>query len=95
MSALGSGHACPTTVIASVHQPLYGADSVRRVSLCSISDPVISRCTCLLDSTGLCVQLVKGHPLPGLHWSLAPLGHTRLGLDGSLGLKTQWPRVTQ
>ena len=31
VSALGSGRACPTTVIASVHQPLYGAVSVRSV----------------------------------------------------------------
>ena len=56
MSALGSGRACPTTVIASVHQPLYCAVSVRRVFSCPIPDPVTSCCTCLLDSTGLCVH---------------------------------------
>ena len=28
VSALGSGRACPTTFIASVHWPLYGAFSV-------------------------------------------------------------------
>ena len=86
VSALGSSRACPTTVIviASVHQPLYGVVLVRRVSLSSIPDPVISRFTCLLDSTGLCAHagqrslppraaLVAGPTRPhqvGLRWVL-------------------------
>ena len=64
VSALGCGRACPTTVIASVHQPLYGAASVLRVISSSIPDPVTSRCTSLLDSTGLCVHAGQ--------WSLPP-----------------------
>ena len=69
VSALGSGRACPTTVIASVHQALYGAVlssqvSVRRVISCPIPEPVISRCTSLLGSTGLCVHAGQ--------WSLPP-----------------------
>ena len=64
VSTLRSGRASPTTVIASVHQPLYSAASVQRVISSSIPDPVTSRCTSLLDSTGLCVHADQ--------WSLPP-----------------------
>ena len=87
MSALGSGHACPTTVIASVHRPLYGAISVRRVISGSFLVPVASRCTRLLDSTGLCVNAGQRSFPPRVAVIAGPTRPHQVGLRRGLRFK--------
>ena len=86
MSALGSGRACPTAVIAFCPScrraalPQYEAWS--HVQPSSLFPLAVLALWALLGYA--CIP-VRGHSLPVLQRLLAPFGHTRLGFDGTSG----------
>ena len=85
-SSLGSGRACPTAVIAFC--PSRQCTALSQYEACCQIWPLSLLPLSILALWALqgyaCIQ-VRGHSLPVLLCLLAPLGQTRLGLDGYLG----------
>ena len=80
MSALGSGRACPTAVIAFC--PSRRSTALSRYEIwCQLQPSSLCPLSTLelWALQGYACILVKGHSLPVLLYLLAPLGHTRLG----------------